>query len=226
MTISEVEEQFVTRVPLNDNLWQLVLNRPERRNALGTLLARQFCEAARQAIDAGAKAIILDAQGPAFCSGADLTEARSGAANQVLNTVAKSRVPWLACVRGPAIGAGSALVAVCAFSIMSDGAWFALPEVRALGRYPVGMTRWIAPVTGMRPLLRPGLSGDRISAAYGQSLGWITQRVPADHFDAERQATLRWVGGLNPAVLAQAQDCWRNHLTAWRSLLNTPAPDS
>lgn len=209
---AELARPYVWAAAVESNVWQVVLDRPGRRNALGEAVAVAFRKSVDDALASGCKAFALTGEGRAFCSGADLAEERRGSVEEVLATVADSPVPWVACVKGPAVGAGSALVAICAFSIMSDDAWFALPEVSALGRFPVGMTKWIAPVTGMRPLLRAGLSGRRIYATEACSMGWITEHVAAECFEEKRLDLIRWVAGLDAAVLAQAQDCWRAHL--------------
>lgn len=215
----ESARPYVWAALVESNVWQVVLDRPGRRNALGEAVAAAFRTSVDDALASGCKAFVLTGEGSAFCSGADLAEDRRGSAEEVLTTIAESPVPWVACVKGPAVGAGSALVAVCAFSIMSDDAWFALPEVGVLGRFPVGMTKWIAPVTGMRPLLRAGLSGRRISAKEAYSMGWISEHVAAECFEEKRLDLVCWVAGLDATVLAQAQDRWRAHLRGGRQLL-------
>lgn len=217
---------YVRAETIEGDVWQVVLDRPERRNALGQAVADAFRQSVDDALSRGCKAISLIGEGNAFCSGADLGEGRRGSVEEVLTTVADSPVPWVACVKGPAVGAGSALVAVCAFSIVSDDAWFALPEVSALGRFPVGMANWIAPVTGMRSLLRVGLSGRRISPAEAHAMGWITEHVTAQRFAEECSDLVRWLAGLDAAVLAQAQDRWRAQLRGGRELLGASSSSS
>lgn len=50
----------------------LTLRRPDRRNALTTDLCRQLDEAARAAVDDGARVLVITGEGTAFCAGADL----------------------------------------------------------------------------------------------------------------------------------------------------------
>ena len=52
----------------------LTLNRPERLNALTVEVANDFKAAVKEALDSGARAIVLTGAGRAFCAGGDLRE--------------------------------------------------------------------------------------------------------------------------------------------------------
>lgn len=62
------------RLDWDDRVAVLVVDRPERRNALDV----EHCLAARRAVEdavaGGARALVLAGEGPAFCAGADLTD--------------------------------------------------------------------------------------------------------------------------------------------------------
>ncbi|MCT1445371.1 enoyl-CoA hydratase-related protein [Corynebacterium sanguinis] len=109
----------------------LTLDRDEKRNAISVELARQLIDALRTAQDTS-RAIVLTGAGSAFCSGADLGQDKlsSGffeALTELLDTVRRVRVPVIAYVNGPAIGAGMMLAMVCDLRVVAEPAVFGLP---------------------------------------------------------------------------------------------------
>ena len=106
----------------------LTLDRDEKRNAISVELARQLIDALRTAQDTS-RAIVLTGAGSAFCSGADLGQDKlsSGffeALTELLDTVRRVRVPVIAYVNGPAIGAGMMLAMVCDLRVVAEPAVF------------------------------------------------------------------------------------------------------
>lgn len=110
----------------------VILNRPENRNSLDSKAVEALAEAlARAESDASIRAVVLTGAGEDwFCAGLD---AETGAA--ILTTVqrsdeAKSRMrmhrkkPWIAAVRGGALGKGLELAMACDWLIAGDGAVF------------------------------------------------------------------------------------------------------
>ena len=95
----------------------LELQREERRNALDLELCRALAAASQEAVDEGARVIVVTGAGTAFCSGADLggvygdefIEALYG----MLHGLTRLPVPVIAAVNGPAIGAGTQLALAC-----------------------------------------------------------------------------------------------------------------
>ncbi len=112
----------------------LELQREERRNALNLELCREIHAAVDQAVDDGARVIVITGQGSAFCAGADLggvygdefLEALYG----MLPRLTKVPVPLIAAVNGPAIGAGTQLAMACDLRVADATAKFAVPTAR------------------------------------------------------------------------------------------------
>lgn len=124
----------------------IILNRPEKRNAL----SRETIQRIRQAIDdfhqeKAVRALLLTGSGEAFCSGLDLSEMRETlqeddnmaqwhedavAYRGLLNDILLFPKPVISAVNGPALGAGAALVLASDIVIASDGAMFGFPEPR------------------------------------------------------------------------------------------------
>jgi enoyl-CoA hydratase/carnithine racemase len=119
----------------------LVLNRPERRNALSLALLRDLLTAlAETAADTSVHAVVVRGEGPAFCAGHDLSEMTGcslPAARELFDTcsdlmMALHRLPQpvIAQVHGVATAAGCQFVAACDLAVASEDARFATPGVR------------------------------------------------------------------------------------------------
>lgn len=112
----------------------LELQREERRNALDLELCRALAAASQEAVDEGARVIVVTGAGTAFCSGADLggvygdefIEALYG----MLHGLTRLPVPVIAAVNGPAIGAGTQLALACDLRVADRSVKFGVPTAR------------------------------------------------------------------------------------------------
>ena len=111
----------------------LVLNRPERRNALSLALLQDLISAlAETAPDTSVHAVVVRGEGPAFCAGHDLSEmtgcslpaARElfDTCSELMMTIHRLPQPVIAKVHGIATAAGCQLVAACDLAIASEDA--------------------------------------------------------------------------------------------------------
>jgi 2-(1,2-epoxy-1,2-dihydrophenyl)acetyl-CoA isomerase len=129
---------------------EIVLRRPDKLNALTlddvAAVSGGFTRAARN----GARAILLRAEGRAFCTGRDLTTIADGedvAAsvrgyfNQLILTIRSCGVPTVAAVQGPCVGAGTGLALACDLVIAAESASFSSP-FRRLGAIPDAGFHW------------------------------------------------------------------------------------
>ena len=142
----------------------VMLNRPDKRNALSADLKRAIGDAARdlaERIDIGA-VVLAGAQGY-FCAGNDIAQSDSFAQDKPLAEArrhirlgldmcrALEAMPQLtiAAVEGFAIGGGISLAIACDFRIMAPGAWLRAPEVELGITYSWGtlprLTRLVGP---------------------------------------------------------------------------------
>jgi len=179
----------------------LILNRPGSRNSLSEELLTELIEALRTlARDTAVRAVVIAAEGPAFCSGHDLRELTARRADPdggrrffsrlwrlcstMMMAVVELPQPVIACVQGAASAAGCQLVASCDLAVAAAGATFATPGVN-IGLFcstpSVALSRNVAPKHAMEMLL----TGDALSAADAQRIGLVNRVVPAGEERAE-----------------------------------------
>jgi methylglutaconyl-CoA hydratase len=156
-----------------------ILNRPEKRNALSINLMQQLCAHAEQVEkDGKIRVWILRANGPAFCAGLDVSEARDpelGAesvkmVNQCLLRIYRIPAVTLAMVHGAARGGGVALVAACDFAVAGAEATIGLPEVLR-GMVPAHVTSVLVRKLNRADIRELFLSGKSIDAERARQMG-------------------------------------------------------
>ncbi len=120
----------------------LILNRPEKRNALDTALSRALLEALRRIDEEETvRCVVLTGAGPAFCAGADLSEFKGLADPQAAETRAeltmhlhlafsKMATPVVTAINGSAMGGGAGLAIAGDLAVMAEGAKLGYPETK------------------------------------------------------------------------------------------------
>ncbi|WP_288938385.1 enoyl-CoA hydratase-related protein [uncultured Sphingomonas sp.] len=173
----------------------LTLNRPDRLNAAPPSLFEAITAAVAD-LD-GARAILIQGAGRAFCSGADvgmgaLGSEDPGAAthaaltqsyNPAILAIAKAGVPVITAVRGPAAGIGCSLALAADFCIASESAYFLQAFVN-IGLVPDGGASWLLPrLVGRARAAEMMLLGERLPAAKALDWGMIHKVVADDALD-------------------------------------------
>ena len=181
----------------------LVLNRPQPRNSLSEALLKALSAALTEIEnDRTVRAVVLAANGPAFCAGHDLKEltarrsdADGGKAyfrhimttcSAMMQQIVTLPQPVIAAVQGVASAAGCQLVASCDLAVASEAAKFATPGVD-IGLFcstpMVALSRNVARKHAMEMLL----TGDMVEAKRAAEIGLVNRVVPAGD---ERAAAL------------------------------------
>ncbi|MFO0629565.1 MAG: enoyl-CoA hydratase-related protein [Polyangiales bacterium] len=194
----------------------LVLNRPDRRNAISPEMANELLHALAAAEqDARVRVVVLTGEGAHFCGGGDLKGmgggddglAHKGDYADLLREMVSFPKPLVAKVRGTAMGGGLGLVAACHFALAGEAATLGTPEVHR-GLWPMMITAVLARTVNRRDLLEMMLLGDKLTAARAAELRLVNRAVPDDHLDAE-------VDALCDALAARSPTAVRHGLTAW-----------
>ncbi len=178
------------------------IDRHERRNALDAA----HCHALRDAVQTeGARAIVIAAAGSSFCSGADLGAAYDAAFREalyaMLAAITDIRVPVLAAVNGPAIGAGAQLALACDLRVVDREATFAIPTARLGIAVNPWTIRRLAELAGTGTAQAMLIGGESLDTARALRCGLASR--PGD-----RAAALEWareLAELAPLSLAYAK---------------------
>lgn len=165
---------------------QIVLDRPEKRNALNIELGRAILEAVNGAVhDASIGAILVTANGTCFCAGMDLeeidrvaTEETNSLHEQLFTLGARTEKPLIAAVHGAALGGGTGFVANFHIVIAGPDAVFGLTEVR-LGLWPFLVYRAVQGALGERRTTELALTGRTFRSEEARDLG-LVHEVSAD----------------------------------------------
>jgi enoyl-CoA hydratase/carnithine racemase len=181
----------------------LTLNRPAARNSLSEAVLAALAAAWTEiAADRSIRAVVLAANGPAFCAGHDmkeLTARRSDAdggrrffrhvmttCSAMMEQIVNLPQPVIAAVAGPASAAGCQLVATCDLAVASAAARFTTPGVD-IGLFcstpMVALSRNVPRKVAMEMLL----TGDSVAAEKAAQIGLINRVVSAGE---ERAAAL------------------------------------
>jgi enoyl-CoA hydratase/carnithine racemase len=172
---------------------RITLNRPEKRNALSLELMQELIAALHAAsAHPNTRAIVIDAAGPAFSAGHDLSEmiGREEAfldelfatCTQLMKTIHELPQPVIAKVHGIATAAGCQLVAACDLAVAADTARFATPGVK-IGLFCSTPMVPVSRAVGRKRAMQMLLTGEPIDAATALDWGLVNQVVPAEQLD-------------------------------------------
>ncbi|MFF1380285.1 enoyl-CoA hydratase/isomerase family protein [Streptomyces sp. NPDC058308] len=194
--IPEGEERL--RLDVEDGLGILTLCRPRKLNAWSWESTRQLgLFADRIRFDDSIRAVLLRAEGRAFCAGIDITApggaitGRSGAerarnyyegmrwVHERFRVFAELPQPVVAAVQGYCLGFGFELALMADVRIAADDAVFALPEAQLGVAVDAGGDLRIAREAGAGWAKLLAFTGRRIDAATAERLRLLQQVVPA-----------------------------------------------
>jgi len=219
-------------VTVADKVATVTLNRPDLRNAFneGAIaeLARVFDELGRN--DA-VRAIVLAANGPSFCAGADLNWMKKMAGYShdenhadamrladMLRTIYLCPKPVVARVQGDCYAGGMGLVAACDIVVASETAGFCLSEVK-LGLIPATISPYVIKAMGEQAARRYFLTAERFDAAEAQRIGVAHAVVAPEALDAT-------VAGIVKALVNNSPHAVRQAKTLVREIVGQPVDDA
>ncbi|MGA0556947.1 enoyl-CoA hydratase/isomerase family protein [Larkinella sp. VNQ87] len=181
-----------------DHVLTLMLNRPEKKNALNTVLLNELAFVLAYAhYEKDVWLVVLGATGDVFCAGMDLKSLTAG--EQAESTVpepsgpvrlgellAGLQKPCLARVQGAVYAGGFLLVGGCTHVIATDAATFSLPEVKR-GLFPFQVLAVLLDLMPARKALDLCLRARTLSAAEALDVGLVTQIVAEGQLESAVQ---------------------------------------
>ncbi|KXU82563.1 enoyl-CoA hydratase [Paraburkholderia monticola] len=185
------------KVEIDGQIATVTLNRPEVRNAFNETMIAEL-SAAFTALDThdDVRAVVLAANGKAFCAGADLNwmkkmagysddENRADAMRLagMLSAVYRCSKPVIARVNGDAYAGGMGLIAACDIVVAVDSAHFCLSEAR-LGLIPATIAPYVIRALGEQASRRYFVTAEAFDCASAVRLGLVSEAVSAEQLDA------------------------------------------
>lgn len=169
-----------------DGVSEVVLNRPDKRNAFDDVIIQQLIQALEHVDrDEQTQVVILRSEGKHFSAGADLGWMRRMADNtrqenlddsrelaRLMNTLNHLSKPVIGLVQGAAFGGAVGLAACCDIVLATEKASFCLSEVK-LGLIPAVISPYVVRAIGERQARRYFLSAEAFSAREAQHFGLV-----------------------------------------------------
>ena len=211
------------RTDVQGHVATVTLSRPEVRNAFNDEVIAELSQAfTTLGDDARVRAIVLAAEGPAFCAGADLNWMRRMAdytreenlrdAAQLafmLRTIYECPKPTIARVQGDVYAGGMGLVAACDMAVSVDTAHYCLSEVK-LGLIPATISPYVIRAMGPRAAHRWFLTAERFGAAEAHRIGFVHEVVSAERLDATVGELLKALTSASPHAVKACKQLVRD----------------
>ena len=192
----------------------ITLTRPELRDAFNDEVIAELTQAFTGLGSSDeVRAIVLAAEGPAFCAGADLNWMRrmadydraqnlADAARlaEMLRVIHQCPKPVIARVQGDVYAGGMGLVACSDIAISVDCAHYCLSETR-LGLLPATISPYVMRAMGPRAAQRYCLSAERFDAAEALRIGFVHEVVTAELLDERVDAVAQALVNASPAAV-------------------------
>jgi methylglutaconyl-CoA hydratase len=198
-----------------DTICRLVLNRPDKRNALTpTLIAELRIALTEAAADPQVRVVVISGAGSDFCSGLDLASLEqiaqadvmenmedASALGQVFTSIRNHPKPVVAAVRGRALAGGCGLATACDVTLAAESASFGYPEVN-IGFVPAIVAAMIRRAMPDKQAFDLLTQGEPVSAEDALDLGLITRVFPDSEFDREVERYVLRLAAKSPSAIS------------------------
>ncbi len=187
------------RIEQDRRLRRIALAAPEKRNLLDAAMCQDLLRELRDAAaDASVGAILIEADGPAFCTGIDLD------AGEELFTIGRRiSKPLVAAVQGFAVSGGVALLASAHVVVAAQGSSFGLTDIRE-GIWNEPIYRAVANAIGERRTLELSLTGRIFSTPDALAWGLVHMVAPAFELDDRASEIGNALADANPQAVRAA----------------------
>jgi trans-feruloyl-CoA hydratase/vanillin synthase len=221
MTTKKYETVLVEK---QDGITWLIMNRPEKRNAMSPQLHIEMDDAlADLAVDPQTHILVLTGAGEAFCAGQDIklyfranddAPAARARARHASNQWRWQRLstfpqPTIAMVNGYCFGGGFTQVCACDLAVAADEAIFGLSEVN-WGILPGGIVSWnVAQTLNFRDGMYYALTGDTFDGKRAKEIGFVNFSFPKATLKQQTVKLAQKLMEKSPAVLRYTKEALR-----------------
>lgn len=175
----------------------VTLDRPEKRNAVDMAVLLDLRHLLDDIKRRGVRVVVLSGAGPAFCSGADLDGVELGEFTETLSSVLRAMVDLpcltMACIEGPALGAGMQLASACDLRVATSASSIGIPAVKLGLAVDTWTVQRLGQEAGWNVARRVLLTGEAIPAR--DLVGTFIHRLVSDEQSLEEAK--RWAEQLS-----------------------------
>jgi trans-feruloyl-CoA hydratase/vanillin synthase len=225
------------KIEIKDRVAKVILNRPEKKNAMSPQLHRDMTAALDHLrYEDAAAVLVLTGAGDAFCAGMDLKEVFHDL--KVKNPKEFDRIyrmatdwrgrtlrhypkPTIAMVNGYCFGGAFSIVEGCDLAIAADEATFGLSEIN-FRLFPGGsVSKSLANLFRPRDALFYGMTGRPFNGRRAAEIGFVNYSVPLAKLEAETMSLAKELAAKDPHALKATKDGYRFSLEmTWEASMN------
>lgn len=203
----------------------LIMNRPEKRNAMSPQLHMDMNDAIDYlAIDPATDVLVITGAGKAFSAGQDIKLYFRGTANDPAQRqkarsasnawrwqkLSRFPKPTIAMINGFCFGGAFTQVCACDFAIAANTATFGLSEVN-WGILPGGIVSWnVGQVMNYRNAIYYATTGEPFDGKRAMEIGMVNKAVPAGKLKAEVVKLARLMQQKSPAAVRYTKEAVRS----------------
>jgi enoyl-CoA hydratase/carnithine racemase len=202
----------------NGAVRHVVLNRPEKRNAMSQALLVELGQALQAAADdASVHCVVLRGEGPVFSAGVDLRELASFAGDpsvlrpfrnvflRCANLCEEMPKPVVCQIHHTCVGGALEVALGCDLRTAAEGSKLGLPEVK-YGIIPdVGGSSRLPAVVGVGRAKELIMTGATIDAAEAHRIGLVNRVVPAEELQTATEALVDELLANSPTAVGRAK---------------------
>lgn len=210
------------KTSLSNHIFTITLSRPEKRNAFTPTMAEEIVFALAYAhYNSEVRCLIVNAEGPVFCAGADLIAFHDAAANiknpalpqireeaklgDAFNEVCK---PSIAQIEGSVLAGGFLIICGCTFVFSVIEASYSLPEVKR-GIWPMQVMASLNQIISPRKTLEMCITGKNYDAEEALQLGLVTYIALAGNIAKEVQLAATQICENAPYAIQQGMHAFQ-----------------
>src|SRR3712207_95723 len=198
------------------------MNRPDKRNALSLAHMQELTDCLKAIGEAReAHVVVLAGNGPAFCSGHDLSEMLGrdpesyrhifDVCCELMETIQAIPQPVIAKVHATATAAGCQLAATCDLVVAAEEARFATPGVR-IGLFCSTPMVALSRAVGQKRSMEMLLTGEFVSAREALDYGLVNRVVSAEELEAETGSLADKIAEASPLVIGVGKQAFYRQL--------------
>lgn len=214
----------VVRWTVQDGVGRLVLDNPEKRNALDDAMLDGLLEGLRAAADDDTvRVVVLASSHPkVFSAGGDLSGftaeiplIHKHLANaryvELMRTLSSFPKPTICAAGGHVLAGSFGIALACDLVLAADSATFGTPEID-IGAFPFMISALIFRNVPRKRAMELLLTGQRLSAAEAHQLGFVNRVVPGEELDATVDEWARNLASKSPLLVRLGKEAVRRQM--------------